>query len=53
VIRGIYDYVNSHKNKRWQAYAAGTAAVYAKELLLVISAADVAKTQTADKVTSG
>ena len=36
VIRGIYDYVDSHKNKRWQGYAAATAAAYAKELLSVI-----------------
>lgn len=33
VIRGISDYADSHKNKRWQAYAAATAAAYAKELL--------------------
>jgi nucleoside phosphorylase len=26
VIRGICDYADSHKNKRWQAYAAATAA---------------------------
>jgi nucleoside phosphorylase len=36
VIRGICDYADSHKNKRWQAYAAATAAAYAKELLHVI-----------------
>ncbi|PVH95560.1 Pfs domain protein, partial [Periconia macrospinosa] len=34
VIRGICDYADSHKNKTWQPYAAGTAAAYAKELLL-------------------
>ncbi|EEH40231.2 hypothetical protein PAAG_02286 [Paracoccidioides lutzii Pb01] len=34
VIRGICDYSESHKNKRWQGYAAATAAVYAKSLLL-------------------
>jgi nucleoside phosphorylase len=33
VIRGIYDYADSHKNKQWQGYAALTAAAYAKELL--------------------
>ncbi|KAL3490264.1 hypothetical protein BJX62DRAFT_252083 [Aspergillus germanicus] len=33
VIRGICDYSDSHKNKQWQDYAAGTAAAYAKELL--------------------
>jgi nucleoside phosphorylase len=37
VIRGICDYADSHKNKRWQLYAAGTAAAYAKEVLSVIS----------------
>lgn len=36
VIRGICDYSDSHKNKRWQEYAAATAAAYAKELLSVI-----------------
>lgn len=36
VIRGICDYADSHKNKRWQAYAAATAAAYAKDLLYVI-----------------
>ncbi|KAJ0419720.1 hypothetical protein BJY00DRAFT_313639 [Aspergillus carlsbadensis] len=49
VIRGICDYADSHKNKRWQPYAAGTAAAYAKELLGVIPAADVVKTKTVDK----
>ncbi|GES61167.1 Pfs domain protein [Aspergillus terreus] len=33
VIRGICDYADSHKNKRWQKYAAATAAAYAKLLL--------------------
>ncbi|CAI0650516.1 unnamed protein product, partial [Colletotrichum noveboracense] len=36
VIRGICDYSDSHKNKLWQEYAAGTAAAFAKELLSVI-----------------
>jgi nucleoside phosphorylase len=36
VIRGICDYADSHKTKRWQAYAAATAAAYAKELLCII-----------------
>ncbi|KAH8621577.1 hypothetical protein IG631_23792 [Alternaria alternata] len=44
VIRGICDYADSHKNKRWQPYAAATAAAYAKELLSVIPPAEVAKT---------
>lgn len=33
VIRGICDYSDSHKSKKWQPYAAATAAAYAKELL--------------------
>ncbi|KAL3455456.1 nucleoside phosphorylase domain-containing protein [Aspergillus heterothallicus] len=36
VIRGICDYADSHKNKRWQEYAAATAAAYAKELLMTV-----------------
>jgi nucleoside phosphorylase len=42
VIRGICDYADSHKNKRWQPYAAGTAAAYAKEVLSVILPIDIA-----------
>ncbi|KAF1809967.1 TPR repeat protein [Eremomyces bilateralis CBS 781.70] len=51
VIRGICDYADSHKNKKWQPYAAGTAAAYAKELLSVIPVADVAKMATVDEAT--
>ncbi|KAH7074530.1 nucleoside phosphorylase domain-containing protein, partial [Paraphoma chrysanthemicola] len=40
VIRGISDYADSHKNKRWQPYAAATAAAYAKEVLSVIPLTD-------------
>jgi len=46
VIRGICDYADSHKNKKWQAYAAGTAAACAKEVLLIIPPVEVAKTCT-------
>jgi nucleoside phosphorylase len=53
VIRGICDYADSHKNKKWQPYAAATAAVYAKELLSVISAAEVVKTHTVDEAIKG
>jgi nucleoside phosphorylase len=35
-IRGISDYADSHIYKRWQPYAAATAAAYAKELLSVL-----------------
>lgn len=53
VIRGICDYADSHKNKRWQPYAAGTAAAYAKELLQVIPTVDVVKIQAVDEATRG
>ena len=32
VIRGISDYSDSHKNDKWQGYAAAVAAAYAREL---------------------
>ncbi|KAF2269765.1 TPR repeat protein [Lojkania enalia] len=50
VVRGICDYADSHKSKRWQPYAAGIAAAYAKEVLTVIPPADVAKARTAEEV---
>jgi nucleoside phosphorylase len=37
VIRGICDYADAHKHKRWQQYAAAVAAAYAKKLLCIIS----------------
>ncbi|KAL5001352.1 hypothetical protein BDV10DRAFT_182585 [Aspergillus recurvatus] len=46
VIRGICDYADSHKSKKWQQYAAATAAAYAKEILSVIA---VASTQNSKK----
>ncbi|KAF3022400.1 hypothetical protein E8E14_003859 [Neopestalotiopsis sp. 37M] len=46
VIRGISDYADSHKNKKWQPYAAATAAAYSKELLLQIPKVDVQRTQS-------
>ncbi len=49
VVRGICDYADSHKNKRWQPYAAATAAACAKEVLSVIPMAEVAKTCTVDE----
>ncbi|KAK6525990.1 hypothetical protein TWF281_011033 [Arthrobotrys megalospora] len=42
-IRGICDYSDSHKNKEWQRYAAGTAAAYARELLELLPAAETPK----------
>ncbi|KAH7075839.1 nucleoside phosphorylase domain-containing protein [Paraphoma chrysanthemicola] len=49
VIRGICDYADSHKNKRWQPYAAATAAAYAKEVLSIIPAAEMDKIDTVEK----
>ncbi|EUC39412.1 hypothetical protein COCCADRAFT_152 [Bipolaris zeicola 26-R-13] len=49
VIRGICDYADSHKNKQWQAYAAGTAAAYTKEILSVISPAEVAMSRMVEE----
>ncbi|KAL9085259.1 MAG: hypothetical protein Q9165_007693 [Trypethelium subeluteriae] len=54
VIRGICDYADSHKNKRWQPYAAGTAAAYAKELLMVVPEREVRKTRLIERqISSG
>jgi nucleoside phosphorylase len=51
VIRGISDYADTHKNYKWQKYAAGTAAAYAKELLSVIPSAEVAGASTVEEIT--
>ncbi|RPA75234.1 purine and uridine phosphorylase [Ascobolus immersus RN42] len=40
VVRGICDYSDSHKNKRWQPYAALMAAASTRELLMVMSKSD-------------
>jgi nucleoside phosphorylase len=53
VIRGICDYADSHKNKQWQPYAAGTAAAYAKEVLSVIPSSVVETERTILDVMSG
>lgn len=44
VIRGICDYADLHRNKRWQPYATATAAASAQELLSVIPAPETAET---------
>ncbi len=41
VIRGICDYSDTHKNTKWQGYAAMAAAAYAKDLLSRIAANQV------------
>ncbi|KAG9506316.1 hypothetical protein J7337_003299 [Fusarium musae] len=46
VIRGICDYCDSHKNDKWQGYAAMTAAVYAKQVLGEIRPEDITMEET-------
>ncbi|KAI2940809.1 hypothetical protein CBS63078_390 [Aspergillus niger] len=53
VIRGICDYSDSHKNKKWQGYAAMVAAAYAKDLLHQIHPNDVGKEQKITDVLPG
>lgn len=50
VIHSICDYADLHKNKSWQPYAAATAAVVTKELLQVVPAEEIAKTNISDRV---
>ncbi|KAL6876966.1 purine and uridine phosphorylase [Trichoderma novae-zelandiae] len=45
IIRGICDYADSHKNKKWQDYAAAVAAACAKAYLTVVPAGEVDKLQ--------
>jgi hypothetical protein len=52
IVRGICDYVDSHKNKQWQEYAAATAAAFAKELLNIIPTSQVLSTSTVAGVVS-
>ncbi|KAL4966558.1 ankyrin repeat-containing domain protein [Aspergillus stella-maris] len=51
VIRGISDYADSHKDDRWQGYAAVTSAAYAKDLLRLVDKGNVEATSTVDTVT--
>jgi nucleoside phosphorylase len=53
VIRGICDYSDTHKNKRWQAYAAATAAAYAKELLEIIPTTELPSVDVAGALGMG
>ena len=41
MIRGISNYSDTHKNDRWQDYAAAAAAAYAKQLLESIPGYDI------------
>lgn len=57
VIRGISDYCDAHKNGVWKHYAAGRAAVFAKELLRHVTPAAVewkmAKAEVAEESIRG
>lgn len=44
VVRGICDYSDSHKNKRWQGYAAMTAAAFARLLLASVPRSSTPRT---------
>ncbi|KAF4946236.1 hypothetical protein FGADI_11338 [Fusarium gaditjirri] len=45
MIRGICDYTDSHKNDRWQRYAAATAVAFAVELLAYVPVGQLEATQ--------
>ncbi|KAK3946844.1 nucleoside phosphorylase domain-containing protein [Pseudoneurospora amorphoporcata] len=47
IIRGICDYADSYKNKRWQEHAAAVAAAYVKELLEEVQPAAVNRERAA------
>ncbi|KAJ5710583.1 hypothetical protein N7488_004739 [Penicillium malachiteum] len=47
VIRGLCDYSDSHKARRWQAYAAVAAAAYAKDLFRIIGVERIKSTEAA------
>ncbi|RAH84342.1 pfs domain-containing protein [Aspergillus japonicus CBS 114.51] len=48
VIHGVCDYADSHKNKRWQPYAAAAAAAYMKELVSMIPVPDTKSVEMRD-----
>ena len=53
IIRGICNYADSHKNENWQAYAAATAAAYAKELTSTIPPSTYEKTRNVEDTMHG
>ncbi|KAI1370504.1 hypothetical protein F4677DRAFT_438227, partial [Hypoxylon crocopeplum] len=53
VIKSVCDYADSHKNKSWQEYAAGTAACAAKALLENDTPIDRKTTESPSQVPSG
>lgn len=50
IIRGIYNYADTHKNDRWQNYAAIIAAAYAKKLLQVLKGENVEGARKMDEI---
>jgi len=50
VVRGVCDYADSHKNDRWQRYAAAVAAAYAKEFLVILPGEEVEKSEKAAEI---
>lgn len=48
VVRGISDYADSHKNDRWQGYAAAAAAAYARELFFHMPVEEVKQCKIAE-----
>ncbi|KIV80467.1 hypothetical protein PV11_07965 [Exophiala sideris] len=51
VVRGICDYADSHKNDKWQEYAAITATGFTKELLSTVKTAEVTNVEQATEAT--
>ncbi|CAG7558862.1 unnamed protein product [Fusarium equiseti] len=49
-IRGICDYCDSHKSKKWQEYAAATAAAFAREFLEKLPPTEESLASTPDRV---
>ncbi|KAF3932754.1 Ankyrin-1 [Dactylella cylindrospora] len=50
VIRGICDYADSHKNERWQKYAAAVAAAFTKEFLGYVQLGDITQERAMKEV---
>ncbi|KAB2571395.1 uncharacterized protein LTHEOB_6361 [Lasiodiplodia theobromae] len=53
VVRGICDYSDSHKNKRWQGYAAMMAAAYTKSLLKRIAPTRIEQERKLSEIVTG
>lgn len=50
VMRGIYNYADSHNNGRWKRYAAITAAALTRKLLTIIPSSEVKETAPAQQI---